>query len=123
MFSPAKELLATLSDLAETTRTSACAPGLGLSVFTADEVLLERGFGARDREAGLPVTPETIFGVASITKSFTALTTLTLQERDELRLADGARRYFDFGPLWAEGAVPRVEHFLTTRAACRLRRA
>ncbi len=113
MFSPAKELLATLSDLAETTRTSACAPGLGLSVFTADEVLLERGFGARDREAGLPVTPETIFGVASITKSFTALTTLTLQERDELRLADGVRRYFDFGPLWAEGAAPRVEHFLS----------
>ncbi len=113
MFSPAHELLATLSDLAETTRTTAGAPGLGLSVFTADEVVLERGFGARDREAGLPVTPETIFGVASITKSFTALTALVLQERDELRLADGVRRYFDFGPLWAEGLAPRTEHFLS----------
>ncbi len=107
------DLAATLTDLVEAALAGSGAPGLGLSVFTPSEVMLERGFGLRDREARLPVTPDTIFGVASVTKSFTALTALTLQERGLLGLRDEARRYFDFGRLWSEGKAPSVEHFLS----------
>lgn len=110
-FSPS--LGRTLAEVAESVRSDADAPGLGVSVFTADEVILERGFGHRDREAGLPVTPETIFGVASVTKSFTALTALALQERAALGLEDDVRRYLPFERLWREGEPARVSHFLS----------
>ncbi len=107
------DLVATLTDLADATLTGSGAPGLGLSVFTPSEVVLERGFGLRDREARLPVTPGTIFGVASVTKSFTALTALALEERGLLSIGDDVRSYFDFGRLWSGGEAPRVEHFLS----------
>lgn len=47
-------------------------PGMGLAVIMDDEVILERGFGLRDCENNLPVTPETQFAIGSVTKSFTA---------------------------------------------------
>ncbi len=105
------DLTKTLTELVDGVLARTGAPGLGLSVFTADDVLLERGFGTRDREAGLPVTPDTIFGVASITKSVTALTTLTLQERGLIGLGDAVGRHLDFGDLWARGE-PTVADFL-----------
>lgn len=102
-----------LTDLGATARAAASAPGLGLSVFTSDEVVLERGFGTRDSEAGLPVTPATIFGVASITKSVTSLTTLLLQEQGLIDLRDRVDRYFDFGPFWEPGRAATVAQFLS----------
>lgn len=106
-------LAGTLAEVAESVRSESGSPGLGISVFTATDVVLERGFGHRDREAGLPVTPETVFGVASITKSFTALTALALQERTLLSLEDDVRRYLPFERLWSEGAPARLHHFLS----------
>lgn len=50
-------MAATLAELAAETVATSGAPGLGLSVFTASDVVIERGFGARDQEAGLPPTP------------------------------------------------------------------
>lgn len=106
-------LAGTLAEVAESARSESGSPGLGISVFTATDVILERGFGHRDREAGLPVTPETVFGVASITKSFTALTALALQERGLLSIEDEVGRYLPFERLWSAGAPARLHHFLS----------
>jgi CubicO group peptidase (beta-lactamase class C family) len=46
-------------------------PGLALAVVKDGEVLLTRGYGYRDLEARRPVTPRTLFAIASISKSFT----------------------------------------------------
>ena len=42
------------------------------------------GFGFRNAERGLPVDSDTIFGIASVTKSFTALTVLQAASADSL---------------------------------------
>lgn len=47
-------------------------PGLAVAVLQNGEVALAKGYGLRDVEAGLKVTADTQFPVASITKSFTA---------------------------------------------------
>lgn len=47
--------------------------GLAVGVYLGDEVLLERGWGVANAEAGAPVTPQTVFHVGSITKPFTGL--------------------------------------------------
>ncbi len=106
-------LASTLAEVADSVRSESGSPGLGISVFTATDVILERGFGHRDREAALPVTPETVFGVASITKSFTALTALRLRERGLLSLEDEVGRYLPFARLWSDGPPARLHHFLS----------
>lgn len=47
-------------------------PGVAVAAVQDGEVVLSRGYGLRDVEAGLPVTPRTLFAIGSNTKSFTA---------------------------------------------------
>jgi CubicO group peptidase (beta-lactamase class C family) len=60
--------------------------GLGVAVAKHGRVLYSNGFGVADLETKAPVTPETIFGVASVTKSFTALAVMRLVEQGRLSL-------------------------------------
>lgn len=87
-------------------------PGIGVTLFTGEDVLLSEGFGYRDREAGLPVTEDTIFGVASITKSFTALSILKLVSDGVLSLDDPVAQHLPFS-LWDDGEPARIRHFLS----------
>jgi CubicO group peptidase (beta-lactamase class C family) len=68
-------------------------PGLALGVARAGEPLLLEGFGYRDVARQLLVTADTIFGLASITKSFTAVTIMRLQELGKLTVHDPVVRY------------------------------
>lgn len=47
-------------------------PGAGAVVVVDGDIALTRGFGHRDAERGLEVTTDTLFPIASTTKSFTA---------------------------------------------------
>src|SRR5258708_37229286 len=49
-------------------------PGVAVAVVQGDKVILLKGYGYRDVEKQLPVTPNTLFGIGSITKSFTVST-------------------------------------------------
>ena len=51
-------------------------PGGSLAVVTGGGAPFVRAYGWRDREARVPVAADTVFGLASLTKSFTALTLL-----------------------------------------------
>ena len=57
------------------------APGVAVAVVRGDRVILAKGYGYRDVDKKLPVTPNTLFSIGSITKSFT-VTTLGM-EMDE----------------------------------------
>ncbi|MBN8739963.1 MAG: beta-lactamase family protein [Xanthomonadaceae bacterium] len=46
--------------------------GLAAAVVQGDQVLLQRGIGFADAAAGTPVTPDTVFRLASLSKSFAA---------------------------------------------------
>ncbi len=47
-------------------------PGVAVAVVHKGEVVLSQGYGLRDLEKGLPVTPETLFAIGSCSKAFTA---------------------------------------------------
>lgn len=63
-------------------------PGLAIAVARNGSTVWEAGIGHRDREAGLPASPETVFGIASVTKSFTAMSIMMLQEEGRLSVQD-----------------------------------
>jgi len=55
--------------------------GLAAAIVKGDEVLLQRGVGYADASAGLPVTTDTVFRLASLSKAFaSALTALLVDE-------------------------------------------
>jgi CubicO group peptidase (beta-lactamase class C family) len=56
-------------------------PGVGIAVVNHGAVEWARGFGLADVEAGRPVTGETLFQAASISKPFGALAALVLVDR------------------------------------------
>jgi len=61
-------------------------PGVSIAVITAGEIEWARGFGYADLEAQRPVTPETLFQAASISKPVAALASLALVDQGVLDL-------------------------------------
>jgi CubicO group peptidase (beta-lactamase class C family) len=57
------------------------------------QVLLSQGYGLADRENKIPNTPQTKFRIASITKQFTAMAILLLQEQGKLSVEDSICNY------------------------------
>ena len=54
------------------------SPGCSVGVSRGGATVLERGYGRASLELGVPITPESVFHVASVTKQFTALSILLL---------------------------------------------
>jgi len=65
--------------------------GVSLLVAFGDDVVLAKGYGLADVEHEVPVTPETVFQIGSVTKQFTAAAILKLVDAGKLRLEDKLR--------------------------------
>lgn len=61
-------------------------PGITLTVVVEDKVVLARGFGSIDGERRVPSDADTLYYIASSTKSFTALAAALLDARGTLDL-------------------------------------
>jgi CubicO group peptidase (beta-lactamase class C family) len=59
-------------------------PGMAIGVVQNDNVIFLKGFGFRDVGQKLPVTPQTLFSIASLTKTFTAATVAILCDEGKL---------------------------------------
>ncbi len=68
-------------------------PGGAVTIVQGGEVVFAQGFGLRDVAAGEAATSDTIFGIASLTKSFTALALLLLEAEGRLKLQAPLRTY------------------------------
>ena len=65
------------------------AVGLAVSIVNdKGQTIYENFFGSRDREKELPINENTVFGLASITKSFTSLGIIHLADQGLLKLND-----------------------------------
>jgi CubicO group peptidase (beta-lactamase class C family) len=74
--------------------------GVAIAVLREDKVVFRGGFGPADRERGLPVTPETVFDLASLSKQFTGIAVLMLAKRGQLSMDEDVRRFVPELPLF-----------------------
>ncbi len=75
------------------------------------KIVISKGYGMADYEAKIPLTPQTKFRIASLTKQFTAMSILILQERGKLKVEDPFCRYMaKCPPAWEKITV---RHLLT----------
>ena len=63
-------------------------PGLAVAVSLRGKIIYQRGFGVRNITTAEPATPQTVFGIASVTKSFTALAIMQLAQQGKLAVND-----------------------------------
>ena len=77
-----------------------------------EEVLWSGSVGLRDAERGLPATPETLYCIGSVTKSFTALAIMQLWEQGKLDPQDPIDRHIPFH-IEPFGEKIRIWHFLS----------
>ncbi len=83
------------------------SPGCSVGVSRNGVQLYARGYGMADVELGVPLTPASVFHVASIAKQFTAMSILLLAKRGALSLDDEVWKYV---PEWRDR-----EHRVTIR--------
>jgi len=68
-------------------------PGLAIAIVKDGEVVLAKGYGYRDVEQQLPVTPSTLFAIGSVTKSFTVTLLGTLADQGTVDWNAPVREY------------------------------
>jgi CubicO group peptidase (beta-lactamase class C family) len=83
-------------------------PGLALAVIKNGEVIKMQGYGLANLDHDVPVTPDTVFELASVTKQFTATAIMLLEEEGKVKLDDPIREYLPHSPEQWKGI--RVRH-------------
>ena len=78
-----RKTLATFPDL----------PGLAIVVIKNDKPIFVRAYGMADREAGVKADPDTLYYIASSTKSFTALAAAMLDKEGKIKFSDPVTKY------------------------------
>jgi CubicO group peptidase (beta-lactamase class C family) len=68
-------------------------PGGAVGIYQDGELIYARGYGSANLENAVPITPSTVFHVASISKQFTAVAVGLLARSGRISLQDDIRRY------------------------------
>jgi N-acyl-D-amino-acid deacylase len=84
-------------------------PGGSIAVSKDGRLVLTKAYGIADRERNLPVQPESLFRIASVSKTITAVAVLKLVEEGELDLEAKAFKLLDnLKPVSGKTVDPRI---------------
>lgn len=89
------------------------APGLTLGLTDAHETRRAASYGYANLDRRVPVTPDHLFEIGSITKSFVALVILQLHEEGKLDLHAPVLDYLPDLPIVTEYGTVTIHHLLT----------
>ena len=101
----------TIDDFVQAQIAAFHAPGVALVVVERGRVVKAAGYGFADREAKVPVTPDTVFKIGSVSKQFIASGIMLLVRQGKVHLDDPIASFFDDLP--ASWRPTTVRHLLT----------
>ena len=90
-------------------RTRLRIPGMSAVIVRDQQVLWSKGFGFADVENKVPATPQTLYHVASLTKTFAATLALQLMDQGKLGLDEPVSRYTSE----VQGDSVQIKHLLS----------
>lgn len=92
-------------------------PGAVMGVIVDGELAWVKGAGVQDTQTRAPVTPDSLFRIASMSKSFTAMAVLKLRDAGKLSLDDPVSRYVpalaDLPYPTKDSSAVTIRHLLT----------
>ncbi|MBD2445722.1 serine hydrolase [Nostoc sp. FACHB-152] len=97
-----------LSEFINKTMQQWKVPGLAIAIVKDNEIIFCEGFGLRDVEQNLMVTPQTLFAIASGTKPFTTMAMSILVERGLLDWDKPVRNYLPALKLYDSYATDHI---------------
>jgi len=74
------------------------SPGCIIGIIRNDSLIYSKGYGMANLEFGAPITTETVFHMASVSKQFTAYSIILLANRGKLKLDDDIHKYLSWFP-------------------------
>lgn len=86
-------------------------PGAAIIITKNGKEIYSKGFGMANLELNVPMKPEMIFRLGSITKQFTAVSILLLEEQGKLSIKDNICKYLPEYPTHDD--VISIENLLT----------
>lgn len=93
-------------------------PGFSIGLAKDGQLFYENGVGYRDVENKLPLSSDTVFGIGSITKSFTCVAIMQLQEAGKLNVNEPVVKYLPEFKTTNEEYTKHmtIHHFMTHSA-------
>ncbi len=82
-------------------------PGAAVAVVEHGKIVFEKGYGIANLEYDIPITPDTIFHVASVSKQFTAMAVVLLELDGKLSIDEDVHKYLP--------ELPEYGHKITLR--------
>ena len=76
------------------------SPGCALGVIRNGQFVYKRGYGMANLEYNIPISPTSIFWIASTSKQFTAMSIALLARQGKLSLDDDIRKYLPEMPQY-----------------------
>lgn len=74
-------------------------PGMSAGLVIDQKLVWSKGFGYKDVESRTPATDDTIYGICSISKLFTAISVMQQRDAGKLRLDDPITQYLSYAHL------------------------
>lgn len=90
---PTPESMAAIDDVLRTAVSQGDVPGVVAAAASRNGVLYRAAFGKRDEAAGIEMTSDTIFRIASMTKAVTSVAVMQLVEEGKVDLDEPAATY------------------------------
>jgi len=94
-------------------------PGLAVAVVRDRKLVWSKGYGWANISKQIPMTPDTIQNIASVSKTFTATAAMQLVDDGRIKLDDEVNRHLDFvvqHPLYRNSPIT-IRHLLTHQSA------
>ncbi|MBI2620120.1 MAG: beta-lactamase family protein [Ignavibacteriales bacterium] len=91
-------------------------PGICIGIVYDQDLVYAKGFGFADVDDEIPVTPQIMFRIASITKTFTAMAIMQLRDQGKLQLDDPIEKHlkwFRIKNRYPNAPTVTVWHLLT----------
>ncbi|MCX6316648.1 MAG: serine hydrolase [Bacteroidetes bacterium] len=85
-------------------------PGVAVAVVQNGQVIFKKGYGMANLEHPIPITPQTVFDIASVSKQFTAFAVCLLESEGKLSTEDDVKKYIPELPAYAKAV--KIKHLL-----------
>ena len=86
------------------------SPGCAAGALRNGEFVYRGAYGMANLDYGIPLTPDSIFRMASVSKQFTVAAVLVAEDQGLLSLEDPLRKHFPDLPAWADPV--RIRHLV-----------
>ena len=79
-------------------RYTTTTPGCAVAIIKNEKLVFKKGYGMANLEYNVPITPTSIFHIASESKQYVAFCILLLEHQGKLSIDDDIRKYLDYVP-------------------------